>query len=298
MEQWAKAIINTLLVLTIVFACFALAFLEALSSPAPRTRIDLTPPMLALLLILAFALPAFAFGQEYKFRGITSSKEELGIAFPIKGDFSGQIDTQIFTQGGYTDVDANPFHYLQYVHIRPYIHYNGFRNIQLSFSPSIRWKYPVPVTNGSGNTEIRLAGLAKFIEPRSFGSVYQQFRVELRNIRDDSGNWSHTPRFRFRVGQNFNVRGDSPKKFHFNSYQEILIKYQKGAKAFDSAQFYFGYGFNPKPAISLSMGVLTEMQLKSSGTDVDVFFGPSISVRYTFGKSRKNMPEAEPNDGN
>ena len=46
------------------------------------------------------------------------------------------------------------------------------------------------------------------------------------------------------------------------------------------------------------MGVLTEMQLKSTGTDVDVFFGPSISVRYTFGQTRKNVPEPEPNDGN
>jgi hypothetical protein len=296
MRQQAKAIAATVFALQVALACLARSFAQ--DAPSPKARIDLTPPMLALLLVFAIAMPTFALGQEYKFRGITSSKEELGIAFPIQGRFSGQIDTQIFTQGGYTDVDANPFHYLQYVHIRPYIHYNGFRNIQLSFSPSIRWKQAVPATGGSGNTEIRIAGLAKFTEPRSFGSVYQQFRVELRNIRDETGNWSHTPRFRFRLGQNFNIRGDSPKKFRFNSYEEILIKYQKGSKAFDSAQFYFGYGFSPRHAVSLSMGVLTEMQLKSTGTDVDVFFGPSISVRYTFGQTRKNVPEPEPNDGN
>jgi len=257
--------------------------------------------------LFAVSLPAFvlvvglsvqAAGQSYGFRGIAAIKEEFGLVFPIRGGVSGQVDFQLYTQSDDVKVNANPFRYVQYIHIRPYLHYNGFKNIQVSFSPSYMRRFAIPSFGTGASDEFRLTGMATFTQPQRFGSVYEQARVELRNTRDDAGSWSHVPRFRFRFGQNFDLAKESIKKHRIAAYEEILFKYRKGSKAFDSVQLYIGYGFNPRPDVMMSAGFLTQMQLKSSGRDFDFYFGPSVSVRYTLGKRKTDLPPPEPNAEN
>jgi len=89
---------------------------------------------------IVFALCALATSASaqpgYNFRGIAATIEESDFAFPTKGNWTGQFDIQTVTQTAYIDENANPFAYLQRVHLRPWKTYQGFKNTQLAGSRS------------------------------------------------------------------------------------------------------------------------------------------------------------------
>jgi hypothetical protein len=230
--------------------------------------------------------------QNYDFRGITNSINEFDTAFPIRGNFSGQVDAQIATQSAYIDQNANPFKYVQRYHIRPWIFYNGFKNTQLGFSTSYQHKFDVPAVGAKHSDEVRVTFMGTFTQPQSFGSIYEQVRVEIRNVRDSGGDWSHFPRFRLRFGQNIDIERRE-KKRRLVMYQEIAFKAREDQKAVDSVRVFFGHLYRPTPRLAITTGFLTQAVLKSNGRDVDVYFGPKISVKYTFGKQKPRKQSDE-----
>jgi hypothetical protein len=229
----------------------------------------------------------------YNFRGITASIEEFDTAFHLKGGFSGQLDFQVVTQSAYIDQNANPFNYVQRVHIRPWLHHGGFKNTLWSFSTSYIKKFEVHPTGLKPSQEIRVTAMGTFTQPKEFGSLYEQVRFEIRNIRNNEGAWSHIPRFRVRFGQNVNV-GKSEKKPHITIYEELMLKVQEHQKAYDIGRVFIGYGWNAKPKLLVTAGFIAQAALRSNGQDLDVYFGPSVAFKYTFGNPKGHPLPPDP----
>jgi len=232
-------------------------------------------------------------GTDYKFQGIPATIEEFDLAFPVKGNFTGQVDLQTVTQGAHLNQNKNPFAYWQRAHVRPWLQYNGFKNKLLAVSVSWMKRYSIPPLGNKRGDEVRFTFLSTFTQPKSWGSFYEQMRGEVKNNKTDGAtNWTHTPRFRFRLGQNFKV-----KEAHHQQiivYEEIMVKYKQHSKGFDILRFFGGYSYNKNPRWAFTVGFISQFQLRSNNTDVDFYFGPSLTVRYFFGKPKHPLPPPDP----
>ncbi|HKE56752.1 MAG TPA: hypothetical protein VKB46_08625, partial [Pyrinomonadaceae bacterium] len=78
------------------------------------------------------------------------------------------------------------------------------------------------------------------------------------------------------------------------SYAEIMFKHQAHTKGFDIGRVFGGYSLAFNPKLALTAGFILQWQLKSNGTDVDVYFGPSVAMRWTFGNHKHPAPPPDP----
>jgi len=247
--------------------------------------------LVALLFLLAYEVTAPAQGGQYNFRGIPATIEEVDLGLPAKGKFTGQIDLQIVTQGAYFGENANPFAYWQRAHLRPWLQYHPNPRTIIAVSLAYMKKYAVPPTGAKRQDEIRFAIMANFTQPKKWGSFYEQVRGEIKNNKvDGSDEWTHTPRLRVRLGQNFNVKEGQK----ITTYAEIMVKHKPHTNGFDIFRVFGGYNFSVNPRITMTVGMICQWQLRSNGVDVDVYFGPSVTMRYQFGKSRHPHPPPDP----
>jgi len=247
----------------------------------------------ALLLLLIAAVSASAQGTDYEFRGIPASIEEFDMGFDIKGKWTGQVDLQTVTQGAYLGVNNNPFAYWQRAHIRPWIQYHQSKTTMLAASVSWMKRYSVPPQGNKRGDEVRLTLMGNFTQPKRWGSFYEQVRGEIKNNKSDgSTDWTHTPRIRLRLGQNFNVRESHQQKLIV--YEEIMAKYKEHSKGFDILRFFGGYSYTKNLKWAITAGFILQYQLNKNNTNVDVYFGPSVAVRYHFGKSKHPQPPPDP----
>jgi hypothetical protein len=246
-----------------------------------------TKSLSKLVFTVLILFPVGAAAQPgYNFRGITASIEEFEAWAHLKGNFSTQVDFQMVTQSAYTDQNANPFAYVQRLHIRPWLIYSRVNNTQLAFSTSYIKKWAVPPVGLPETQEIRVHFMGTFTQPRSYGSIYEQVRFEVRNVLNEgSSDWKSWPRFRFRFGLNFNL-AESKRRPRLSVYQELMLKIKENEKAYDIGRVYIGYGFNPTPKTSLSVGLIAQAALRGNGRDMDVYYGPSMALKYTFGKPK------------
>jgi hypothetical protein len=229
----------------------------------------------------------------YNFRGITATIEELDLAFDIKGKWTGQVDLQTVTQGAYLSVNGNPFAYWQRAHIRPWLQYHPSKTTMLAASVSYMKRYAIPPQENKRGDEVRLTLMANFNQPKSWGSFYQQARGEIKNNKSHgSTDWTHTPRARFRLGQNFRLKGEHQQQLVV--YEEIMAKYKKHSKGFDILRFFGGYSYTKNQKWAVTAGFILQFQLNRNNTNVDVYFGPSIAVRYHFGRSKHPHPPPDP----
>jgi hypothetical protein len=247
----------------------------------------------SLLLLFTLAATAQAQGTNYEFRGIPASIEELDLGFDLKGKWTGQVDMQTVTQGAYLGVNDNPFAYWQRLHIRPWLQYHQSKTTMLAASVSYLKRYAIPPQGNKRGNEVRLTLMGNFTQPKSWGSFYEQIRGEVKNNKNDgSTDWTHTPRFRFRFGQNFKLKDAHQQQLMVN--QELILKYKQHSKGFDILRFFGGYSYTKNEKWAVTAGFLLEFQLNRNNTTVDVYFGPSITVRYHFGKSRHPHPPPDP----
>lgn len=246
-------------------------------------------------LVIATAAASSAGAQAgYSFRGILQNVVELDALSAVKRRFSAQGDLQLITQSLYVSENANPFRDVQRLAIRPWVHYEVSDRTELTFGTSYLRYYEIPQVGAKAKDEVRVTLMGLFTQPLTVGSVYEQVRMELRNTRDEGADdWSHVPRLRLRFGQNYTF-SKSIHKPRINVYQEVAFKYQRGTKALDSFRGYLAYGYKPRPPVSLTAGLLLKATLKSSGKSFDAYFGPSISLRYTFGVARRHERPPDP----
>jgi len=245
------------------------------------------------VLLLLPAAAVCAQGTNYEFRGIPATIEELDMGFDIKGKWTGQVDLQTVTQGAYLGVNNNPFAYWQRAHIRPWIQYHLSKTTLLAASVSYMKRYAIPPQGNKRGDEVRLTLMANFTQPKSWGSLYEQVRGEVKNNKSDgSTDWTHTPRVRVRFGQNIKLKDEHQQMLVV--YEEMMVKYKEHSKGFDILRFFGGYSYTKNPKWVFTAGLIVQFQLNKNNTNVDVYFGPSIAVRYHFGQSKHPQPPPDP----
>ena len=202
--------------------------------------------------------------------------------------FSVELQIQYGTQG--TSTYENPFTYSHGVQNRLWVHYDGFRDLTITASPSYIYYFAVPGTSNYKHPEWRFTVLGSLKQRFSGGSLYEQVRFELLDFRASNGEVQHLPRLRFRFGQNIHL-SDGPSKPYLGLYEEAIMQYPQASYSgvhFQGARFFGGCGFDYRKRTSVLVGFKAEAEVSSSGSTVTVFYGPVLSLQYNLGRREPN----------
>ncbi|WP_286970044.1 DUF2490 domain-containing protein [Flavobacterium sp. UBA4854] len=219
---------------------------------------------------------------------IPASISEVDVAFPLieKWNLSGQADMQLVTQGAYTN--GNPFEYTQRKVIRPWIIYSGFKNMKLWLGYAHNQKYAIEEAGNYKTLENRLIVMGTYTQEMPKGSLFEQVRFETKFFDDRNGNHQTIPRIRARFGVNHYLRQSKEKPIflapNLGYYTELMLKFASKDYAdehFDIFRLSVYYTAGITPNIHFLAGVIGQMQLRTNGTQFDVYYGPMVSVKYS-----------------
>jgi hypothetical protein len=202
--------------------------------------------------------------------------------------FSVEPEIQYGTQG--TSIYANPFAYSHGVQNRLWVHYDGFRDLTITASPSYIYYFAVPGTSNYRHPEWRFTVLGT-LKQRFWGaSLYEQARFELLDFRAGNGDVQHLPRMRLRVGQNIHL-AERRSKPYLGFYEEAITQYPQASYSgvhFQGARFFGGCGFDYRKRASVLVGFKAEAEVSNSGSTVTLFYGPVFSLQYNLGRGEPN----------
>ncbi|WP_281633469.1 DUF2490 domain-containing protein [Flavobacterium luteolum] len=219
---------------------------------------------------------------------IPASISEVDVAFPLieKWNLSGQADMQLVTQGAYTN--GNPFEYTQRKVIRPWIIYSGFKNMKLWLGYAHNQKYAIEEAGNYKTLENRLIVMGTYTQEMPKGSLFEQVRFETKFFDDRNGNHQTIPRIRARFGVNHYLRQSKEKPIflapNIGYYTELMLKFASKDYAdehFDIFRLSVYYTAGITPNIHFLAGVIGQMQLRTNGTQFDVYYGPMVSLKYS-----------------
>jgi len=219
---------------------------------------------------------------------IPASISEVDVAFPLieKWNLSGQADMQLVTQGAYTN--GNPFEYTQRKVIRPWIIYSGFKNMKLWLGYAHNQKYAIEEAGNYKTLENRLIVMGTYTQEMPKGSLFEQVRFETKFFDDRNGNHQTVPRLRARFGVNHYLRQSKEKPIflapNIGYYTELMLKFASKDYAdehFDIFRLSVYYTAGITPNIHFLAGVIGQMQLRTNGTQFDVYYGPMVSLKYS-----------------
>ncbi|GAA3749449.1 MULTISPECIES: DUF2490 domain-containing protein [Flavobacterium] len=219
---------------------------------------------------------------------IPASISEVDVAFPLieKWNLSGQADMQLVTQGAYTN--GNPFEYTQRKVIRPWIIYSGFKNMKLWLGYAHNQKYAIEEAGNYKTLENRLIVMGTYTQEMPKGSLFEQVRFETKFFDDRNGNHQTVPRIRARFGVNHYLRQSKEKPIflapNIGYYTELMLKFASKDYAdehFDIFRLSVYYTAGITPNIHFLAGVIGQMQLRTNGTQFDVYYGPMVSLKYS-----------------
>lgn len=242
--------------------------------------------------VMLFFASSGAFAQSpppYTFGFIPASIGETDFSFPLikKWHLDGEVDLQIVTQGSYDT--GNPFAYAQRFVVRPWISYSGFKNMKLWLGYARNKKYEIKEAGNYETLERRLIVMGSFAEKLPKGSLFQQVRFETKFFDDRQGIARVVPRIRARVGVNHFLRQNNPKAFlkspNISYYMELMLKFADKDYApnkFDILRQSIYYSAGITKNIHALAGVIAQMQLRTNGTQFDIYYGPIFSLRYSF----------------
>ncbi|MGA7237903.1 MAG: DUF2490 domain-containing protein [Bryobacteraceae bacterium] len=222
---------------------------------------------------------------------------------PIPGflqDYSGQLrlpvgfsfEQQIQAGTQANSATSNPFAYWHGLQIRPWFHYDGFRNVTLTASMSYIAYFGVPKTSNYRHHEWRVTAMGVAKQPISGGSLYEEIRFEWLDFRSGLGTVEHLPRLRFRFGQNLYLAEGDAKPF-LGVYEEAILQFPQPSYSqvkFQGARFFAGAGFRAGARTTILLGFKAEGEVSSSGSSVAVYYGPAFSIEYNF---RRDHPISE-----
>jgi len=219
---------------------------------------------------------------------IPASISEVDVAFPLieKWHLSGQADMQLVTQGAYTN--GNPFEYTQRKVIRPWIVYSGLKNMKLWLGYAHNQKYAIEEAGNYKTLENRLIVMGTYTQEMPKGSLFEQVRFETKFFDDRNGNHQTIPRIRARFGVNHYLRQSKEKPIflapNIGYYTELMLKFASKDYAdehFDIFRLSVYYTAGITPNIHFLAGVIGQMQLRTNGTQFDVYYGPMVSLKYS-----------------
>lgn len=219
---------------------------------------------------------------------IPASISEVDFAFPLieKWHLSGQADLQLVTQGAYTN--GNPFEYTQRKVIRPWIIYSGFKNMKLWLGYAHNQKYAIEEAGNYKTLENRLIVMGTYTQEMPKGSIFEQVRFETKFFDDRNGNHQTIQRLRALFGVNHYLRQSKEKPIflapNIGYYTELMLKFASKDYAdehFDIFRLSVYYTAGITPNIHFLAGVIGQMQLRTNGTQFDVYYGPMVSLKYS-----------------
>lgn len=220
---------------------------------------------------------------------IPASISETDVAFPLydKWHLSGQADLQLVTQGAYTN--KNPFAYAQRFVVRPWIIYSGFKNMKLWLGYAHNKKYEIKEAGNYETLEQRLIVMGTYAQNMPKGTMFEQLRFETKFFDDREGVHQTVPRLRARFGVNHFLSQSGSSKPIFQApnisyYAELMLKFASKDYAeehFDIFRLSVYYSAGITPNLHFLAGVIGQMQLRTNGTQFDVYYGPMVSLKYT-----------------
>ncbi|HEY4286637.1 MAG TPA: DUF2490 domain-containing protein [Puia sp.] len=219
---------------------------------------------------------------------IPASIEEIDVSFPLydKWHLSGQADFQTVTQGAYTN--KNPFAYMQRTVIRPWIVYSGFKNMKFWLGYAHNKKYEIAEAGNYETLEQRLILMTTFSQKLPKGSMFEQVRFETKFFDDKSGTHQTVPRLRARFGVNHFLNQNSKKPIfsspNISYYAELMLKFPQKDYAdnhFDIFRMSVYYSAGITQNLHFLAGIIAQMQLRTNGTQFDIYHGPIVSLRYS-----------------
>lgn len=239
-------------------------------------------------ILKSFHLSAQAAPPPYTFGFIPASISEADIAFPLyeKWHLTGQADFQLVTQGSY--LTKNPFAYVQRAVFRPWISYAGFKNLKLWLGYAHNKKYEIKEAGNYETLEQRLIIMGSLAQVMPKGSMFEQVRFETKFFDDKNGVHRTIPRIRGRFGVNHFLKqgGKKPifKAPNISYYTELMLKFAPKDYAkenFDIFRLSVYYSAGITQNIHFLGGIIGQMQLRTNGTQFDVYYGPMVSLRYS-----------------
>jgi len=76
--------------------------------------------------------------------------------------------------------------------------------------------------------------------------------------------------------------------------RQYMLKHKEHSKAFDILRFFGGNSYTNNSKWAITAGFILQFQLNRNNTNVDVYFGPSVALRYHLGKSRHPHQPPDP----
>lgn len=224
----------------------------------------------------------------YQLGFIPASIGEIDVAFPLvdKWKLSGQVDMQLVTQGAYTN--SNPFAYVQRFVIRPWLVYSGFKHMKFYVGYARNKKYEIEEAGNPEILERRLILMGTYMQNLPKGSLFEQVRFETKFFEDQNGIQRTIPRLRGRFGVNHYLRqGENPifKSANISYYTEVMFKFPSKDYAenrFDILRQSVYYSAGVTKNLHVLAGIIAQMQLRSNGHQFDVYYGPTLALKWNF----------------
>ncbi len=204
----------------------------------------------------------------------------------LPSEFSLEQQVQAATQA--TAGAADPVAYWHGLQIRPWLHYDGIRNVTLTASVSYIHYFSVPRSDNYSHHEWRVTAMGTLKQSLAGGSLYEQTRFEWLDFRDTHGVLQHLPRLRFRFGQNIYL-GEGRVKPYLGVYEEAILQFPQPSYshvAFEGARFFAGGGIRLGARATALLGFKAAGEVSTSGSTMTLYFGPVFSVEYNFRRDR------------
>ncbi len=268
-------------------------------------------PNLAMLFVAVFLsfglaiLPQNLAAQsepKYELGFIPASIAEVDVAFPLvdKWKLSGQVDIQTVFQGAYTN--SNPFAYVQRFVVRPWLIYSGFRHMKFYVGYARNKKYAIEEAGNPEILERRLILMGTYMQNMPKGSLFEQVRFETKFFEDQNGIQRTIPRLRGRFGVNHYLRQkEDPifKSSNISYYTEIMFKFPSkdyAAERFDILRQSVYYSAGITKNLNFLAGIIAQMQLRSNGHQFDVYYGPTLALKWNFKHVERDTFDMVSND--
>ncbi len=221
----------------------------------------------------AEALPSYAVGT------LPVAGTSGDVEFPIAGEFRGQGEMALVSQGTFDD--KNPFAHLSLVSPTLWLHYDGIQNLRLSAAFQEIWSLSISEMGIPSSHEERFVVRARLQEPRGTSALYQMLRLDLRSFDDPTGNHQFVFRPRLRIGVGFNM--DAARIHSTMLYMEGALRFASSSyttRAFDFYRAAFGYTWTTKRGLFITAALLGQVSLNPAGTAVTFLYGPVLALAY------------------
>jgi hypothetical protein len=224
----------------------------------------------------------------YEVGFIPASISEIDVAFPLleKWKISGQVDLQLVSQGAYSN--SNPYAYVQRFVVRPWLIYSGFKHMKFYVGYARNKKYEIVESGNPEILESRLILIGTYMQKMPKGSIFEQVRFETKFFDDKNGIKRTIPRIRGRFGVNHYLnQGENPifQSHNISYYTEVMFKFAPKDYAkdhFDILRQSVYYSAGLTKNLTVLTGIIAQMQLRSSGTQFDVYYGPTVALKWNF----------------